>query len=49
MITISIWAATGADYFWPMWPIGAIGITVILHIVSMLTDRPDEEGSATTH
>jgi hypothetical protein len=41
IITSAVWLATGADYFWPIWPIGIIGVTVILHIVSMLTDRPE--------
>jgi hypothetical protein len=36
VITTAIWAATGADYFWPMWPIGIIGITVVLHLIDLL-------------
>jgi hypothetical protein len=43
IITTAVWFATGADYFWPIWPIGAIGVTVILHIVTMLTDRPNRD------
>jgi hypothetical protein len=46
VITIAIWAATGADYFWPMWPIGAGAITVILHVISMFTDEPGRSRSA---
>ena len=25
-ICVAVWAATGADYFWPLWPIGFIGL-----------------------
>jgi hypothetical protein len=43
VITVAIWAATGADYFWPLWPIGIVGLTVILHALEVLkggSDRP---------
>jgi hypothetical protein len=43
VICVAIWAATGADYFWPLWPIGIIGLTVILHGLDLLkggSDRP---------
>jgi hypothetical protein len=43
VITIAIWAATGADYFWPMWPIGIIGVTVVLHVVDLLKGGSDRE------
>jgi hypothetical protein len=26
VLLIAIWALTGAGYFWPMWPIGAIAL-----------------------
>jgi hypothetical protein len=44
-ITVVVWAATGADYFWPLWPIGIIGLTVVLHGLELLKggsgdDRP---------
>ncbi|MDA0182299.1 DUF1707 domain-containing protein [Solirubrobacter phytolaccae] len=39
-ITVAVWAATGADYFWPVWPIGFIGLTVVLHALELLKDGP---------
>ena len=41
-LRVVVWAATGADYFWPLWPIG-IGLTVVLHALELLgsgEDRP---------
>lgn len=29
LMLIAIWAATGADYFWPMWPIMGLGISIV--------------------
>jgi Domain of unknown function (DUF1707) len=29
VLLIAIWALTGAGYFWPMWPIGALALTGI--------------------
>ena len=26
VLLIAIWALTGADYFWPIWPIGAMAL-----------------------
>jgi Domain of unknown function (DUF1707) len=28
---IAIWALTGAGYFWPIWPIGAVALSTIKH------------------
>ena len=28
---VAIWAATGADYFWPVWPIGAMAFGALKH------------------
>jgi hypothetical protein len=45
VICIAIWAATGADYFWPLWPMLGYGFTLILHAVSLLTNGPDRSRS----
>ena len=29
VLTVVIWAATGAEYFWPMWPILGMAIAVL--------------------
>jgi len=29
VITVVVWAATGADYFWPMWPMLGLGIALL--------------------
>jgi uncharacterized protein DUF1707/2TM domain-containing protein len=42
VICVAIWAATGADYFWPLWPIGFIGLTVVLHVVDLLKGGSDQ-------
>jgi hypothetical protein len=31
ILLIAIWALTGAGYFWPMWPIGAMLLVSIKH------------------
>jgi Domain of unknown function (DUF1707) len=28
---IAIWALTGAGYFWPVWPIGAVALSAVKH------------------
>jgi Domain of unknown function (DUF1707) len=30
ILLVAIWAFTGADYFWPMWPIGAMLLMSIM-------------------
>ena len=30
-VLITIWAATGAGYFWPVWPLVGVGIGVLKH------------------
>ena len=42
VITTAVWAATGADFFWPVWPIGIIGVTVILHALELLKGSSDQ-------
>jgi hypothetical protein len=31
LMLIVVWAATGADYFWPLWPLLGWGIGLITH------------------
>lgn len=31
ILLIAIWALTGADYFWPIWPIGAMLLSGMKH------------------
>jgi hypothetical protein len=42
VICVAIWAATGADYFWPLWPIGIMGLTVVLHLIDLLKGGSDQ-------
>ncbi|MBE2315453.1 DUF1707 domain-containing protein [Solirubrobacter sp. CPCC 204708] len=46
VICLAVWAATGADYFWPLWPIAFIGLTVVLHGLEVLKCAPDRSTSA---
>jgi len=45
VICLAIWVATGADYFWPMWPMFFIGLTVALHGVSLLTGKGEDDAT----
>jgi hypothetical protein len=40
---IGIWAATGADYFWPVWPILGWGLGLLFHGYSVFWQRPITE------
>jgi Domain of unknown function (DUF1707) len=31
VLLVAIWALTGAGYFWPMWPIGAMAFGAVKH------------------
>jgi hypothetical protein len=31
VLLVAIWALTGAGYFWPVWPIGALAISAVKH------------------
>jgi hypothetical protein len=31
ILLIAIWAVTGAGYFWPVWPIGAVALSTVKH------------------
>jgi hypothetical protein len=34
-LLVLIWFATGAGYFWPMWPILGWGIAIAIHAVTV--------------
>jgi signal transduction histidine kinase len=36
----AIWAITGHSYFWPVWPLGAIAVGLIIQAVSILVAGP---------
>ena len=40
---IIIWAATGAGYFWPIWPIGGWGIGLVIHAFTVYSQKPITE------
>jgi len=40
ILLIGIWAASGADYFWPIWPLLGWGIGVASHASETLRGRP---------
>ncbi|MDH3678754.1 MAG: 2TM domain-containing protein [Acidimicrobiia bacterium] len=40
---IVIWAATGAGYFWPIWPIGGWAIGLAFHALTVYFQRPVTE------
>ena len=42
-LLIIIWAASGAGYFWPIWPIAGWGIGVVLHAWTTYGQRPISE------
>lgn len=42
-ILVVIWAATGAGYFWPIWPIAGWGVGVALHGWTVYQQRPISE------
>ena len=31
ILLVAIWALTGAGYFWPIWPIGAVALSTMKH------------------
>ena len=40
---IVIWAATGAGYFWPIWPIAGWAIGLVAHAYTVYYQRPVTE------
>jgi len=43
MLLVVIWAASGAGYFWPIWPIAGWGIALALHAWRAFGHRPISE------
>jgi hypothetical protein len=45
-VLVGVWAATGAGYFWPVWPIVAWAVLVVVHTVRVVRrsggDRNDD-------
>ena len=42
-LLVVIWAATGAGYFWPIWPIAGWGIAVVIQAWRVFGRRPISE------
>ncbi|MEO1064624.1 MAG: 2TM domain-containing protein [Actinomycetota bacterium] len=42
-LLIVVWAASGAGYFWPIWPIAGWGVGLALHAWSIYGQRPITE------
>ena len=40
---VGIWAVTGADFFWPIFPIMGWGIGVAFHVWDLYSPQPDEK------
>ena|SRR3712207_1588048 len=45
LMLIGIWAATGAGYFWPIWPLLGWGAGLALHAWQVRLGRDDDGGS----
>ena len=43
-LLVVIWAASGAGYFWPIWPIAGWGIALALHAWRVYGQKPITEG-----
>ena len=42
-LLVVIWAASGAGYFWPIWPIAGWGIGLVLHAWQTFGQKPISE------
>jgi hypothetical protein len=45
---IAIWALTGAGYFWPVWPIGAVALSTVKHRRACFGAHRFERSSSST-
>ena len=43
VLLVVIWAASGAGYFWPIWPIAGWGIALALHAWRTFGQKPISE------
>lgn len=43
VLLVVIWAASGAGYFWPIWPIAGWGIGLAFHAWTAYFERPITE------
>ncbi len=49
LIFVVVWAATGADYFWPLWPMLGWGLCIAKHVqpgIGRRHRRPGERSAA---
>ena len=42
-LLVAIWVATGAGYFWPVWPMAGWGVGIVLHAWTVYFQRPITE------
>jgi len=42
-LLVAIWAASGAGYFWPIWPIAGWGVALALHAWRTFGQKPISE------
>ena len=43
LLLITVWAFTGAGYFWPVWVLAAWGVGLVLHAAHVFARRPITE------
>jgi len=48
-LLVGIWAMTGTDYFWPIWPMMGWGIPVMLGVLGVRTGCGTREASGRQH
>ena len=45
-LLIAVWALTGREYFWPIWPVLCWGVGLVVHYWTVLLLRPISQDSA---
>ena len=43
LMLIAVWALTGREYFWPVWPILGLSIAIIWQAFAVWGPRPDDD------